>query len=152
MQMVGANPTSVTFTELYSALQNKMVDGEEINSTSVSMQKHYEVVNYVSEIGLYPYLSLTIMSNATIDRLPEGYYDLIVECFQAADAEYMQTTIYEWDESAKEDCIANGVEYNEVSDKADWIEMVQPIYEEWSAKGDLYANFISAAQALNAEA
>jgi len=148
MKTVGANPTMVPFTELYSALQNKMVDGEEINATSVSMQKHYEVVNYMSEIGIYPWLSLAVMSNATIESLPEGYYELIAECFAEADAEYMQTTIYEWDEQARADCVANGVEFNDISDKADWVKAMQPLYDEWIGKGGIYAEFISAVQEM----
>lgn len=151
LKIVGANPTTVNFAELYSALQNKMVDGEEINATSVSMQKHYEVVNYMSEIGIYPWLSLAIMSNATIDSLPDGYYDLICACIAEADAEYMQTTIYEWDEQARADCIANGVEFNEISDKADWVEAMQPLYDEWIAKGGIYADFINAVQEMAAQ-
>lgn len=149
MKITGANPTVVNFAELYSALQNKMVDGEEINATSVSMQKHYEVVNYMSEIGIYPWLSLTVMSNATIEKLPEGYYELICECFAAADAEYMKTTIYEWDEQARADCIANGVEFNEISDKEAWLEAMQPLYDEWIAKGGVYADFINAVQEMS---
>ena len=151
LKIVGANPTTVNFAELYSALQNKMVDGEEINATSVSMQKHYEVVNYMSEIGIYPWLSLAIMSNATIDSLPDGYYDLICACIAEADTEYMQTTIYEWDEQARADCIANGVEFNEISDKEDWVEAMQPLYDEWIAKGGIYADFINAVQEMAAQ-
>ena len=150
MQIVGASPTNVTFSELYSALQNGVVDGEEINVTSASMQKHYEVCNYMSEIGIYPWLSLTIMSNATIESLPEGYYELICECFAEADAEYMQTTIYEWDEEARADCEANGMEFNEISDKDAWVEAMQPLYDEWIARGGVYEEFITSVQEMAA--
>ena len=69
MQIVGASPTNVTFSELYSALQNGVVDGEEINVTSASMQKHYEVCNYMSEIGIYPWLSLgALLQDFFIDK------------------------------------------------------------------------------------
>lgn len=148
LKTVGANPVNVSFTELYSALQNKVVDGEEINATSVSMQKHYEVVNYMSEIGIYPWLSLTVMSNATIESLPEGYYELICECFAEADAEYMKTTIFEWDEQARADCEANNVIFNEISDKADWVKAMQPLYDEWTGKGGVYAEFINGVQEM----
>lgn len=151
LKTLGASPVNVAFTELYSALQNKMVDGEEINATSVSMQKHYEVVNYFSEIGMYPWLSMAVMSNATIERLPDGYYELICECFAEADAEYMQTTIYEWDAQAREDCEANNVTFNEVSDKEAWLEAMQPLYDEWIAKGGVYADFINGVQELAAQ-
>jgi len=148
LAMLGANPVNVNFAELYSALQNGVVDGEEINATSVSMQKHYEVINYISEIGIYPWLSLTIMSNSTVEALPEGYFELITECFAEADMEYMETTVYEWDQEARQDCIDNGIEFNTIEDKEVWITTMAPLYEEWIAKGGVYESFITSVQEL----
>ena len=90
------------------------------------------------------------MSNATIESLPEGYYELICECFAEADAEYMQTTIYEWDEEARADCEANGMEFNEISDKDAWVEAMQPLYDEWIARGGVYEEFITSVQEMAA--
>lgn len=149
MTLLGASPTPVPFTELYSALQNKVVDAEEINVTSVSMQKHYEVINYFTDIGLYPWLSLAVISNATIDRLPEGYYDLICECIAEADADYMQNELYNWVDTAQKDCEANNVQFSELTDKEEWLKLMDPLYDEWSEKDPLIADFISAVKDMD---
>jgi TRAP-type C4-dicarboxylate transport system substrate-binding protein len=148
LKLVGANPVNITFSDLYSALQNKVVDGEEINATSVSMQKHYEVVKYISEIGFYPFLSMLVMSNETIKSLPDGYFDLIKACFDESNAYYMQKTIYEWDQQGRQDCIDHGILFNTIEDKEAWQKAMAPLYEKKMAEDPLYASFIRAVQAL----
>jgi TRAP-type C4-dicarboxylate transport system substrate-binding protein len=148
LKIVGANPVNVTYTDLYSALQNKIVDGEEVNTTSVSVQKHYEVINYISEIGFYPFLSIGIMSNDVIKSLPDGYFDLIQVCFDEANRNYMQTTIYEWDKQGRQDCIDHGVKFNTIEDKNAWIEATLPLYERKAVENPLYASFIASVRAL----
>lgn len=149
MRLIGANPVSIPFSELYSSLQNKVVDAEEINLTSISMQKHYEVVKYFTDIGLYPWLSLTLISNSVAEGLPEGYYDLICECIAECDADYMQDELYNWVGSAADDCDANGLTISELTDREAWLERMAPLYEEWSAKDPLIADFISAVQEMD---
>ncbi len=149
LSLVGANPVNIAYTDLYSSLQNGVVDGEEVNATSVSMQKHYEVVNYISEIGFYPYLSMAVMSNATIDALPEGYFELIAATFAETDAWYAAEQIYVWDSESRQDCIDNGVEFNTIEDPEVWLERMQPLYERVAAEDPMYAAFIKKAQELH---
>ena len=148
LQLVGANPVNITYSDLYSALQNKVIDGEEVNATSVSMQKHYEVINYISEIGLYPFLSMAVMSNATIERLPEGYFELIRATFAETDRWYMEEGIYEWDGRCRQDCMDHGVEFNTISDKDAWLELLTPLYDKKAAEDPMYAAFIEKALSL----
>jgi TRAP-type C4-dicarboxylate transport system substrate-binding protein len=148
LRIVGANPVNVTYMELYSALQNKVIDGEEMNTTSVSSMKHYEVVKYMSEIGFYPFVSVLFIGNETIESLPDGYFELIRQTFAEVDIEYMADTIHELDRQARQDCIDHGVQFNEIEDKAEWVKAMAPIYEKKAAEDPLYAAFISAVQAL----
>jgi TRAP-type C4-dicarboxylate transport system substrate-binding protein len=148
LKIVGANPVNITYIDLYSALQNKIIDGEEINVTSVSMQKHYEVIKYMSEIGLYPFITGVVMNTKIIESFPEGYFDLIQGCFIEADKEYMEKTIYEWDNQGRQDCIDHGVEFNVIEDKAVWLEAMAPLYQKKMAESPLYASFIKAVQDL----
>ncbi len=148
LQLVGANPVSVAYTDTYTALQNKVVDGEEINATSISMQKHYEIVKYFTEIGFYPYLSFALISNATLDRMPEHYGRLIMDTFAETDEYYMTEVIYDWDSSCTEDCLANGMEFVTVEDRDAWVEAMAPLYEETAAQDPMYAAFIDKALEL----
>ena len=47
--MLGANPTSINFNELYTALQTHLVDGQENGLVAIEAGKLYEVQKYVSE-------------------------------------------------------------------------------------------------------
>jgi TRAP-type C4-dicarboxylate transport system substrate-binding protein len=44
----GASPTSINFSEVYSALQTKIVDGQENALQLIEIAKLYEVQKYVS--------------------------------------------------------------------------------------------------------
>lgn len=48
-QTLGANPTSINFNELYTALQTHLVDGQENGLVTIEAGKLYEVQKYVSE-------------------------------------------------------------------------------------------------------
>lgn len=48
-QTLGANPTSINFNELYTALQAHLVDGQENGLVAIDAGKLYEVQKYVSE-------------------------------------------------------------------------------------------------------
>src|SRR5699024_6449177 len=48
MEVLGANPTPVDFDELYSALDQGVVDGEENPLPTINSMKFYEVQDYVS--------------------------------------------------------------------------------------------------------
>lgn len=148
LQLAGANPINVAYNDVYTALQNGLVDGEEINATSVSSQKHYEVVNYISEIGFYPYLSFACISDSILENMPEAYAKLIMQCFEEADSDYMTGAVYDWDEKCVQDCLDHGIEFNEVEDKAEWVATMQPIYDEYSAKDPMYKALIDKALSL----
>lgn len=46
---LGANPTSINFNELYTALQTKLVDGQENGLVAIEAGKLYEVQKYISQ-------------------------------------------------------------------------------------------------------
>ena len=51
----GTNPTPIEFSELYTALQQKVVDGGENSLSVIKTQKVYEVQDYIT-IVTTPYL------------------------------------------------------------------------------------------------
>ena len=61
MQHLGASPTPISWGELYTSLQQGVVDGAENNPPSLYLSKHYEVTNYyvMSEHTSIPDVILT---------------------------------------------------------------------------------------------
>ena len=48
LTLLGASPIVVNYNEVYSALQNGVVDGEDVNYLTAVAQKHYEIIGYMS--------------------------------------------------------------------------------------------------------
>ncbi|AZI13838.1 TRAP transporter substrate-binding protein [Avibacterium paragallinarum] len=49
IKLMGASPTPLAYGELYTALQQKVVDGAENNETALTLARHGEVAKYFSE-------------------------------------------------------------------------------------------------------
>ena len=81
---LGSSPTSITINELYSALQTKIVDGQENPLTIIESGKYYEVQKYCS-ITEHMWDGLWIIANGKrIKSLPPEDLALITKSFEAA--------------------------------------------------------------------
>ncbi len=132
MSALGANPTSLAYTEVYSALQNKVIDGEEINVSSCASQKHYDVINYLSIANMYCFPATYWMSGNTYRSISEEDFNLIKECFMDGAERCFDTLLYELDEQFLQECIDAGVEVNYIEGEAleEFQEIAEPFLEE----------------------
>jgi tripartite ATP-independent transporter DctP family solute receptor len=81
---LGAAPASINFGELYSALQTKVVDGQENPLALIQSAKLYEVQKYVSMTG-HTWDGHYIFTNAKFwNSLPKDVQDIISRNFSAA--------------------------------------------------------------------
>ena len=69
---VGANPTPIAFAEVYLALQNGTVDGQENPLPTIDAKKFYEVQKHIMLTGHITESLVTIVSSATWAKLPEA--------------------------------------------------------------------------------
>jgi len=78
-EALGANPVPIDFHELYNALKEGVVDGEENGIIAVHSMKFYEVQKYMalSSHGWNSYI--TAFSKAWMDQLPKKYQDIILD-------------------------------------------------------------------------
>lgn len=131
---LGAAPTTVNWSELYSALQTKVVDGQENSLSLIEMSRLYEVQKYVSVTnhmwdGHWP------LHNAkSFKALPEGFREIIHKNFaRAADDE--RADLAKLTETATDVLKKKGMEFTQpdtaafrdVLRKANW-------YGEWKEK------------------
>lgn len=81
---LGAAPTSIDFSEVYTALQTHLVDGQENPLPIIATAKLYEVQKYCSLTG-HVWDGYFILGNkAAFGRLPKPVQDIVVEEFNNA--------------------------------------------------------------------
>ena len=84
IRSMGASPTPVPWTETYTALQQKVVDGQENPVTSIKFGKIYEVNKYLTLDGHTYGVSFTLINEKFFQSLPKETQSIIKEV--AADA------------------------------------------------------------------
>lgn len=109
MKALGANPTPVDFNELYSALDQGVVDGQENPLPTIESMKFYEVQKYVS-LTAHTY-------NPAIVIMNEGVWDGLTDDQQTAIDEAVKetTTFHRELLEEKEDEIIELLEENNVT-------------------------------------
>lgn len=132
MSALGANPTALAYTEIYSGLQNKVIDGEEINISSCASQKHYDVVNYISVANMYCFPATYWMSGKTYRSISEEDFNLIKGAFMDGAERCFDTLLYELDDAFLQECIDAGVEVNYIEGDAlkEFQDIAEPFLED----------------------
>lgn len=144
MTNLGASPITVPYAEVYSALQNKVVDGEEINITSIYALKHYEVVKYISEIGMYPFPVMITFNLDFWNSLSAEYQQIILDAAATATKTEFETYLPEFEATAIAACKDAGVQFNTIEGAAkdEFIALAKPTWDKYRAIDPLIANFI----------
>ncbi|MDV2582194.1 TRAP transporter substrate-binding protein [Alkalibacillus haloalkaliphilus] len=131
-QALGANPTPMAFTELFTALQQGTVDGQENPYATIYLENFYEVQDYVSDTHHVYSPFVFLMSKQFYDGLTDEEQQIVrnaaeeageyqIELNREANAEYL--------DSLQEE----GVEFSEISDedRQEMVDAVQPVIEDF---------------------
>jgi len=125
MRALGAIPTPIPFGELYSALQQGVVDGQENPIVTIVSMKFYEVQK---QVGLteHTYTSLPVMaSKKWWDTLTAAQRQIIADSVRASVAEQRKTVSAQVDEGVAF-LKGQGVTISEV-DKAKFVEATKDV-------------------------
>ncbi len=124
----GALPTSLPWTEVYSALQTGVVQAFDSTISSYLSSKLYEVGPYHAKTEHQIMASYIAMSTMSFDRLPEELQAAMLEV--AAEAGVIITDKgEEFDAAFMDDLAERGAKINEV-DKAAFKAIADPLHEK----------------------
>ncbi|MFO1312569.1 MAG: C4-dicarboxylate TRAP transporter substrate-binding protein [Burkholderiales bacterium] len=84
VRAMGATPTGMPWSEVYSALQTKVIDGAEAQHPAVYGARLYEVVKYVTKTEHIYLLTGVVTSRAWFDKLPADQQQVLTEESYAA--------------------------------------------------------------------
>jgi tripartite ATP-independent transporter DctP family solute receptor len=127
IEMMGGAPTPISFGELYTALQQGVVDGAENNLPSFLSTRHYEVARYLSidEHTLLP--DVLLIGTHSWEFLTEQEQTWIQEAADSS-AVYQRKIWAEAEMEALRVVEEDGVHVN-YPDKTPFMESTAPIYE-----------------------
>jgi tripartite ATP-independent transporter DctP family solute receptor len=127
---LGANPTPLAFSELYIALQQGVVDGQENPLMNINSSKLYEVQKFISLTG-HKYETTPLLASKMIwDTLSKDDQKAILEAAAEAGKLNRQMSLAS-DAELRKKLAAAGVQFNEV-DKAPFVAKTKPVYDKWS--------------------
>ncbi|WP_457551429.1 TRAP transporter substrate-binding protein [Desulfobacula sp.] len=113
-EALGASPTPVSFTELYGALQQGVVQGQENPWETIFLSKFYEVQDYVTVTGHIYDVQPMVMSKKFYDRLPEKYKKTIHMAVDIS-TDYMWYITAQQNDMFKEKVLKAGMKVNTFS-------------------------------------
>lgn len=83
-QAVKANPTPMAFSEVYLALQQGVVDGQENPLPTIKFKKFYEVQKYINLTGHMTNSVFSIISSYTKNKISEEDYKILAAIAEQA--------------------------------------------------------------------
>jgi C4-dicarboxylate-binding protein DctP len=134
MEAIGASPQKMAFSEVYGALQQGVVDGQENTWSNIYGKKFFEVQDGITETnhGIIDYLVVT-----NIDWLEgldadvrEQFLTIVDEVTQTRNAESAQVN-----QEAKQAIIDAGGEVRQLTpeQRAAWVEAMNPVWEQFES-------------------
>ena len=128
LKYMGANPVAMSFGELYTAMQQKVVDGQENPVSNIYKSKFYEVQKYISLTG-HLHLTHMVMYSAKLwDTLPPDLQKIVRESVVESQ-ETQRKAVRDDDATLLEQLKAKGMQANE-ADREAFRKTVLPLRDE----------------------
>lgn len=137
LELMGASPTPMAASETYTALQQGVVDGAENTELALTVDKHGEVAKSYTYTEHQYTPDVYIISTKTWNKLSKEQQDYLVDCLNRSNDNF-KSKYRQMMEEAIEEAKGMGMTIYYDIDKSAFIEAVQPLHEEYKAKGDFY--------------
>lgn len=125
---LGAQATPMSFGEVYTSLQQGVIDGAETDHVDLLVEKFYEVTKHVSLTG-HMYLAAGLICSKDVFDGLDAETQAAIEKAAAEAAAAERAAMQTMTETALADLKAKGLEFHDV-DIAPFQEKVQSVYEK----------------------
>lgn len=147
VELMGGSPTPISFGEVYTAMQQGVVDGAENNIPSWVQTRHIEIAKVLSEDEHTSIPDFLVISTKTWNKLTPNQQQILMKA--AKDSEvYQQKQWEKVDADSRAQAKAMGATIVSV-DKAPFRAVVKPLYDDFSKdpkQAALLAKFEAAAK------
>lgn len=110
VESLGASPVPIAWGELYTALQQKVVDGQENPPSLVYVMKFYEVQKYYTLDGHIYSIDFTFMNNKFYNDLPDDLRQIVYDGAQVSGLAHVAAETYSSNVVAVENLKKQGME------------------------------------------
>lgn len=131
---LGANATPVGFNELYSALQQGVVDGQENGYPTFTSNRYYEVQKYIAETYHMWSINELFVSDVFWQKLTPELQEIVQTACEESGV-YQRNLYREMQDSSKQEALDNGVEIT-YPDMTEWKEATESVYTDFYAEYD----------------
>lgn len=133
-QALGAGATPINFNEVYSALQTRLVEGQENPLPIIATARLYEVQKYCSMTN-HVWDAYWILGNRrAVERLPKNIQEIVFREFDRSAADE-RADIAALSKSLRADLQAKGLQVADVDNKAFKAALAKTsFYKDWRAK------------------
>lgn len=128
-RVLGADPTPMAWSEVFTALQQKTIDGQENPIPIIYNQKIYEAQKYLSLTGHFYSPSLLLMSKTAFDKLTPEQQKIFREAAVEA-ASYERDQIKKQEDEQVDKLKAAGMEITQ-PDRAAFQAATQSVYQKF---------------------
>ncbi|GGE28813.1 C4-dicarboxylate-binding periplasmic protein DctP [Primorskyibacter flagellatus] len=149
-EALGANPQKMAFSEVYGALQQGVVDGQENTWSNVYGQKFFEVQDGTTETNHGALDYLVVASVDWLDSLDEGVRDQFLTIMDEVTTE-RNAEVGKVDMEARQAILDAGGKIVELTpeQRQAWVDAMKPVWDQFLE--DVGQENIDAAQAINAK-
>jgi tripartite ATP-independent transporter DctP family solute receptor len=130
LALLGASPIPMNFGEVYTALSQGIIDGQENPLTIIWASKLYEVQKYLSMTGHVYSPTCVMISDEFFETLPEDLRAIIIESV-AEVRPAAREMVEKQEEGLLEQLKEKGMLINDV-DTAEFRKLMQPLYESFA--------------------
>jgi len=131
---LGANPTPMSFNDVYSGLQQGTIDGQDNSPMLTYTNKFYEVQKYYSTLGHVICNAVIITDKKFMESLPEDIFNILQKGADEYLVDWQRTQAMNAENDYIQKMRDAGVEVTVIEDKTPFIEAVQPVYDTYREK------------------
>lgn len=130
IQSLGAEPTPMAFTEVYTALQQGVIEGQiNVLPTIIPMNFH-ETQDYYSQIELYFITAPVLFNKELLDSLSAEHKEIIMNAAKNA-RDYEREFVEEMNSKYLNVLREDGLEVTTEFNREAFVEKVQEVYEQY---------------------
>lgn len=142
LEALGVSPVSLPYGQIYSSLQSNVIDGEEINYTSVYSEKHYEELSYFTDMALWPFPAMLMVGGSFWNSLSAEDQEIFTQA--AAEAfDYNFELLDQATATAEEAMKEAGLTITKIADNSEFMAIAKPFIDEAKAQDPLAEAFVN---------